>query len=99
MQKEKEKIDRIIEGNPDLHPFTVEALKEAKKQLCKKNLIVQDIKSFSDEDIHNIRKAIETRNEITKILDEDIIKPNELEAINNSLRENLKERKKDQYVR
>lgn len=95
VEEEKEKIEKIIKTTEELHSFTIEALKDAERLLDRRERYVKELFDFYNKgDFSAVRKAIDVRNKIMDAVNYEIIKPNELEAINNKLREKYLSKKK-----
>lgn len=87
VEKEKEKIENIINTTEELHSFTIDALKDAERLLDRRERYVKDLFDFYNRgDLLAVRNAIDTRDRIMDAVDNEIIKPNELESVSNSLR-------------
>ncbi len=94
IEQEKEKISRFAESDESLHPFTKEALQDATRLLDRKNRRVKEVCRFYDEELKELRTAIAIRHNINSLIDEDVIRPDELEEINSMLRQKLLTNKK-----
>ena len=67
--KERAKIENFLKSGVQLHPFTREMLKDAYRKLDRKDRYAKDIIHYYDEEIGEVRKALEVRNNIISGID------------------------------
>lgn len=78
LEKEKEKLEKILNDSNDLHPFTIEAVGDALRKLDCKKRYAEDIINYYDADMRKVKKAISLRNNImdsvkSKVIDKDVL--------------------------
>ncbi len=81
VEKEKAKIDRIINESSDLHPFSIESLEDAKRLLDRRERYVKDINDYYNKDIENVKKAIAVRERIISSLEKGFIDAKGIDAV------------------
>ena len=81
MDEEQKKLDRIIEENTDLHPFTKEVLEETKRLLVRRGRYIADYRNYYDFDINEARKAMNIRNRLIGEFNKEMMDPEGLEAV------------------
>lgn len=86
LESEREKIANIIKANPDLHPFTKEALEDAARKLASRERKAKEIVNYYNEDIGVLRKAISVRNKMINGINSIPLKDDELSLIERDLR-------------
>ena len=72
LDEEKKMIDSFIEGY-DLHAYSKEVLRDATVSLERKNSYAKEITRFYNEDLKDVRKAINIRTKINRAFDNDIV--------------------------
>jgi hypothetical protein len=81
LEAEKKKIDNMMALSKTLHPFTKEALEDAKRKLDRKARYVQDVRDYYDVDMKQAQKAIQIRGYLTDQLQNNIIDSVGLDAV------------------
>lgn len=92
--KEKNRIEKFIQDNGDMHKYTREALEKSLKHLDKKAAYTKEIASFYNDDIKNVRRAISIRNKVLSAVKNEIMNVTELADIGIALRNNINGKRK-----
>ena len=72
LEEERKMIDSVIEGY-DLHEYSKEALRSASINLELKDSYAKEITRFYNEELKDVRKAINIRTKVLRAFDEDAI--------------------------
>ena len=72
IEDERKMIDSFINGY-DLHEYSKEVLRDAYTNLDRKDWYAKEITRFYNEDLKDVRKAINVRNKINRAFDNDVI--------------------------
>lgn len=87
VEKEKQRIVKLRDESENLHPFTREVLDDSLRLLDRKERTTKDILSFYQNELGDVRRAIEIRNKVEDALDKETFKADELGTISNMVRE------------
>ena len=92
--EEKEKINRIIKENKDLHPFTIEELEDTSRKMERRDRFVKRIIEFYDEDTKHVRDAIKVRQNLIDNLSKNVLDKDGLDLVSSNFyyktRENVR---------
>lgn len=81
LEDEREKVNRIIRENKDLHPFTLEELEDTTRKLDRRDRFVKKVNEFYEKDIQDIRKVIEVRNHLLDSVENNLVDIDGLDLI------------------
>ena len=91
LEKEKERIEKFAKMDCDIHPFTKEVLETATiRELTRKQRTADSVKTFYEEDIKDVRRAIKIRTDFIRDIENGILSSEELEQVARQFRQEVK---------
>ena len=90
LEKEKERIEKFAKMDCDIHPFTKEVLETAARTLSGKQRTADSVKTFYEEDIKDVRRAIKIRTDFIRDIENGILSSKELEQVARRFRQEVK---------
>lgn len=84
LKKEEKKLNQFIDNNV-IHPFTLELIEDTKKLLDSKQKFINEVKSYYENEINDVKKVKQIKNNITNGINNYFFKKDELSLIIDSL--------------